>query len=508
MIKSILILLLLGILLSYSTTALFGIINPPPGLQPGQVCIKGQPCNITAPLYFYDDIYMNGYTIYNVTLTNVTFSEIIYVNYTQVTNPIWLNTTGGDMTGDIDMNNNNITNIYRLEATLFCDGLGTCYDLTTLANDTRTYGGGEYLITTTSGTTITITLNETRLNEQILDQITVEACDPSTDIACKSVTNNFTQDQIILDDYKWYFSVQNNSYITYNTTNGTIQLWANGILQQEWGASTIIYGKATFLSDAIFQNMSGEGLFINTNVFVQNNVTTLEYFVGNGTYITDVCHTDGTGCEGINISIQNLINDSVYQESLYRINNDSFLLNLIDNETFYRIQNDSYLLNTINNEIFYRIQNDSYLLNLINNNTNTEKAGGGPYLYNDSDSIYLNETELNKTIIQIADIQSYSLYFNVTVSGGYGQAISPQSINYLITQVTVYPPSTPINYRFMLNETTSGDIIDRDRIPHTGDWDIYKQHSLNDTVTATIPNSNVDGIFTVRIKYIDNVIQV
>jgi hypothetical protein len=97
---------------------------------------------------------------------------------------------------------------------------------------------------------------------------------------------------------------------------------------------------------------------------------------------------------------------------------------------------------------------------------------------------------------------------SVTVSGGTGTATSVNTINYLITQIIVTPPSTPARYRFEMNETTSGLPIDRNRRRHLNTWNIYKTHSLNDTVTARIFNANVDGTYTVTIKYIDNVIQV
>lgn len=460
------------ILLSSYVYGLFGIPNPPPGVQINQVCLKGQPCTITAPLYVYSDIYMNGYTIYNVTLANVTFSQIIYVNYTQVLNPIWVNKTGDVMTGDLVFTNNNITGLYKIESTLWCDGI-TCYNLNQLANDTRTYGIGEYLVTTITGETITIELNETRLqqeidnrqivgdnnyiytdsthhlndtklNQTIDNRVSIAACDNSTDIACQGKNNVFRVDQFLVNGTKLYLTntTTNESFFVYNDTIRRLQLYVNGKLQQEWGNSTYIYGTATFYQDILATNFSGNEMRINLNVLVIGN-TTSDYFIGNGTFITDVCHTDGSGCDGINLTIQQLFNQSIYY-------------------------------------------GDEVYINKVNN------------------TFYLNENKLNQSIRAIADIQSYDYYFNISVIGGYGYSSTPISFSYLITQVTVYPPITPINYRFELNETINGDKIDTDRIPHNGIWDIFKTYSLNSSVTGTIHNSNQDGIFTVRIKYIDN----
>jgi len=59
------------------------------------------------------DIDMAGYNITNAVYVNATYVNIS-VNSTQVNDPIWLNLTGGTLTGDVDMDNNHIDNVGNL----------------------------------------------------------------------------------------------------------------------------------------------------------------------------------------------------------------------------------------------------------------------------------------------------------------------------------------------------------------------------------------------------------
>lgn len=102
-------LLLFFLLPSVTAWNIFGV-DSPPGIQMMQVCIKNQSCNITMPLYFYTDIFMNGFAIYNVTFVNATFNSTLYINSTQVLNPIWVNKTGDIMTGDLTIESNDVDN--------------------------------------------------------------------------------------------------------------------------------------------------------------------------------------------------------------------------------------------------------------------------------------------------------------------------------------------------------------------------------------------------------------
>lgn len=120
---------------------------------------------------------------------------------------------------------------------------------------------------------------------------------------------------------------------------------------------------------------------------------------------------------------------------------------------------------------------------------------------------YFNETKLNKTIINISKIISFSLLTQVNVTGGKGTAITPV-IGYMITQIIV-TPTTPTNtYKFAAFEyPLTTNIIDRDLATHKGTWNIIKSYSLNSAVQLNITNSNNDEIFNVTIKYLNNAVE-
>jgi hypothetical protein len=155
-------------------------------------------------------------------------------------------------------------------------------------------------------------------------------------------------------DFDAYNNTSNFSYMVYNTSTDRVQLWVNGILQQDWGASTTIYGKATFEADAFFKNMSGEGLYINTNVFIDGNITTVGWGNFSEVFAGNICYSDGTNCTYINDTVGNL----------------------------------SQIIMDINETMYYAIKNTT-----------------GFYLYNDSGTIYFNETQLNNTVYNIISMQ-------------------------------------------------------------------------------------------------------
>jgi len=153
----------------------------------------------------------------------------------------------------------------------------------------------------------------------------------------------------------------------------------------------------------------------------------------------------------------------------------------------------------LNQSIFNRVM--SYVFQWLRPSSND------PYLYTENDQeLRFNETKLNETINDIADIAAYTDTVIVHVSGGEGTNLSTTSFNYLITQIIVSPPSPSETYRFEARENNfTGSIIDRDRIVHTGDWDIYKRYSLNNSeVHLNISGASSDGQYEVQIKYIDN----
>lgn len=133
-----------------------------------------------------------------------------------------------------------------------------------------------------------------------------------------------------------------------------------------------------------------------------------------------------------------------------------------------------------------------------------DKKGDGSYLYNDSETMYFNESLMNLTVRNLAEVNEYEEVLTCTAISGDCSNTSSVSIDFLITQLTVTPTTNTTKYNF---ESTrdDGDIIDKDRVRHTGIWDIYKNYALfNDTVNMNITNSDTDEQFTMRIKYIDN----
>lgn len=156
----------------------------------------------------------------------------------------------------------------------------------------------------------------------------------------------------------------------------------------------------------------------------------------------------------------------------------------------------------LNASIFSYLMTNIYAWITGANFTDTSKFGGAPYLYNDTTTIFLNETKLNQTIVSIAEVNTFEENITVTTSGGVGGNFS-SLIDFQITRITVYPGASS-TYRFEATETTSGDYIDKNRIAHSGIWDIAKSNALNDTVTLNITNAAPDGTFVVKLTYLDN----
>lgn len=315
----------------------------------------------------------------------------------------------------------------------------------------------------------------------------------------------------LYDDFLYmYFNVSQLSYFLYVT--GAYKTAIGPYLSND---TNNIYFDESKLNHTISQYVNNSNVWIknssgvylketldNVTIAGNLNVTGSGYFGNNSVYIGNV-KISQTGTGELNIS------DKVY--SPHFVGEGSGLWNITFNET-----NGSLIINgplTVSGNLNMTGNNitdlDCFIFvdGTIQCTAATQKNASGLYLWNDSTTIYFNETKLNETIIQIADIKSYEHDINVVVSGGIGSAVSI-SINYLITQIIVTSPSTPISYKFKAYETTSGLVIDENRRAHHGIWNIYKSHSINDTVTVNITNSNTNGNFTVKIKYIDNVIQV
>lgn len=539
------------------------------GLDNSLIPIAGQGCSVFG-CTMMGNIDMNGYTIYNVTLSNVTFNYTIMINSSQIVNPIWLNITGGYLTGNLNMTGNDITNIGTLNANILTGNLDSSYiinpywlnitdqrynDTLFILNELLNY----YNITEVDNlldnkldindqryndTTLILTVNQTVLNElagklnltdqrynqsnliylvnstvwaelenklNLTDQrfndsyilgytkqgdgiylyndtstiylnvtaigelvnISINGSFPPF-VAYTNVVNTFNDDQIINEGYKLSFRDSlNDTFFFYNSTNKTLQLIVNGVIQQDWGASTRVYGKATFFDNAQFENITGQGVLLDTSLFVTGNTSSTYYF-GSGLYLTDVCLENGSNCEGvisnINFSVNQTLNDYL----------------LKDDQRY----NNTLLIFDVNQSLW------DYVLN------STTKKGDGIYLYNDSTTIYFNETKNNETINNIAE--NRIMTYNFTLSSGNYSALSNINISYQITQITVIPNSNTTTYRFELLEYPSYNVIERDLIPHKKVWNIEKSYALNNQILANITQSSPADTFNVIIKYLSN----
>ena len=68
------------------------------------------------------------------------------------------------------------------------------------------------------------------------------------------------------------------------------------------------------------------------------------------------------------------------------------------------------------------------------------------------------------------------------------------------------PPTNTTTYNFQATQNNAtGYMVDKNRMTHTGIWNIEKGYSLtNDTLYLNISNSSSNGLFSVQIKYINN----
>lgn len=246
------------------------------------------------------------------------------------------------------------------------------------------------------------------------------------------------------------------AYFRWNGSDNTLQLWVNNELQQDWGASTTIYQEATFLD----------------NIF------------GDGSTLLNVCLPNGSTVNGAPCNAT----------SVFSV--DNIWINNIDG-------NATFNASKLNDTIQAFIQQYNATLNF--SDTNTEKAGAQPWLYNDSTYIYFNESYFNQSVQSLAEVKKYEESIIVTTSGGQGSGVSSQLIDFEITRIEVYANQTPTSFRFEAYEQGTGTIIDKDRVPHSDDWDIEKSHALNDEfVVVNITSSSTDASFNITLTYLDN----
>jgi hypothetical protein len=226
----------------------------------------------------------------------------------------------------------------------------------------------------------------------------------------------------------------------------------------------------------------------------------------------------------MNISNElNILQQQLYNETIHRIQNDSYLNNSIyymnqsiyvDIDLLYNYINsinyslyyltgvvDELIMNmsTLGNQIL--ILNDSInnLTQLIQQVNLTIKQPSGQYIEYNSTNFWINESKLNSTINNIS--KNKKNIYSITLNGT-NSIISNITISYLITEIDVFTNSS--SYRLQVTEYPSNSMIERDRIPHNRDWLIEKNYVINSPVNITVQGT---GIFNVQIQYISNGVQ-
>lgn len=266
----------------------------------------------------------------------------------------------------------------------------------------------------------------------------------------ENIIGNFTLNGSNLDGWPYWVNLSidaNFAYFKWNQTNNTLELWVNSKKQQDWGASTRIFTEATFF-DSIF---------------------------GDGSTLLNVCLPNGSTVNGAPCNATSV---------------------------FYT---DEIWINNINGNATFNASKLNQTIQAFITASGASKSGGSPWLYNDSTTIYFNESLLNLTVKDLAEVKKYEESIIVTTSGGVGGGVSSQLIDFQITRITVVPDSTPSKFRFQAYEQGSLEIIDKDRIPHTSLWDIEKSHAINNEyVVVNITSAVPDRTFNVTLTYLDN----
>jgi hypothetical protein len=249
----------------------------------------------------------------------------------------------------------------------------------------------------------------------------------------------------------------NDTFFWYNNQTHRFELWVNNKLQQDWGNSTTIYGTATFEANAFFKNLTGDTVLLDGSLNVTKNIT--------AEYVTalNLCYSDGTNC---------FFNGTI----------------IISNLTDY--------INYINNTLSVKIDNL---------NASKFDVAVGPYLYSQGTSVYFNESKLNETVRTLAQVKTFTNITSITTSSGSGTGESNVLPGYIIQRIQVTPNSLTTKYHFEATQTVGGAYVDKDRMLHTGVWDIQNTIAIdNSSVSYSITGANPDDTFTIKLWYVTN----
>lgn len=434
--------------------------------------------NSAYALYDRQDILLVGGTTINIT-NNITGNIT-----NNITNTIYINLTN-NITNNISIENNITNNFYTTIENNITNNI--TQNFTTINNITTNL---------TAGDGINITDNNISILLSYLDVFYYPLnINPSGYI--NSTYANST----------YYFSTNPSGYINYTEANATF--YPNSNPQG--------YINITYVNDRVIRtgdNITGTINFTNNNItdvntlFVHNITGRSPIQIGSdiissqsitaGNFIGNISATNGTifGAVITNGTIQNLkVSDSAhfdtdvfYNGSLYPDMNDTYTLG---NETLQwkRLYvGDLYVGNIVGfNQTFY-------ITNNITINTT----------YNITNNLTQNITiNITNNITAVYNVTNKTLNTNCITIAGNCEIITT-NINFQITEIKIQPTSPNNNYRFQATEYPTNNIIDKDRIPHNGVWDIEKSYALNSQVNLTITSANINEQFNMTIIYLQN----
>ena len=151
------------------------------------------------------------------------------------------------------------------------------------------------------------------------------------------------------------------------------------------------------------------------------------------------------------------------------------------------------------------MQNEMQRLNqtIENLDTDTHIAADGDYLYDNYTTMFFNETRLNNTVEDRFGLKEENV--TIIVSSGVGSGVTSVccSPSAEIVQVAVFPTTSSNKFRFSANGTTSGEVVDSDRIRHEGDWLVGHRGVIlfNENINYYLTNVQTDENFNVRIRW-------
>jgi hypothetical protein len=116
-------------------------------------------------------------------------------------------------------------------------------------------------------------------------------------------------------------------------------------------------------------------------------------------------------------------------------------------------------------------------------------------------TMYDYMTYINGSIANIS-IQAAKENGTVTTTGGSGSALITGIEGFELKRIIVTTSNPSTSYRFEATEDITGKIIDKDRIVHTGNWDIIKHDTIGQDVFINITQSSPDDTFFIEVFYL------